>query len=53
MNIGGNGSPLFSQINFDQTYFGAFLSRGILARVFCPGAFCPVVCVRGVYVLEP
>ena len=27
-NINGNCGPLFPQINFDQTYFGEFLTRG-------------------------
>ena len=40
-NISGNCGPLFSQINFDQTYFGAIFVQGVLARgSFCPGRFC-------------
>ena len=27
-NLSGNRGPLFSQINFDQTYFGGFCPRG-------------------------
>ena len=34
-NISGNcGGPLFSQINFDKTYFGVFMSERFLARGF-------------------
>ena len=36
-NISGNCGPLFSQMNFDQTYFGGV----------CPAGFC-----LGVYVLD-
>ena len=47
-NINGNRGPLFSQINFDRTYFwgvlsggggstGWFLSRGFLSEELCPG----------------
>ena len=35
----GNRGPLFSQINFDQTYFGGFWHRGFLSRGFCPGVY--------------
>ena len=33
-NISGNRGPLFSQIHFDQTYFGGFFGTGV-----CPGGF--------------
>ena len=39
-NIIRNRGPLFSRINFDQTYFGGFV-WGVLAL----GGFCQEVCV--------
>ena len=45
-NIGGDRGRLFSQINFDQTYFGGFclgvfcpggLGTGVFVQGFCPG----------------
>ena len=48
-NISGKCGPLFSQISFDQTYFGVFCLEGggeFGTRGFVKGAF-----TRGVYVL--
>ena len=36
-NINGNRGPLFSQINFDQKYFGRSLARAFLSGALCPG----------------
>ena len=36
-NIGGNCGPFSSQINFDRTYFGGFLSRGFCLGVYVRG----------------
>ena len=46
-NISGNRGSLFSQINFDQTYFGRVLSRGFWHGRFCPWDFCLGVYVQG------
>ena len=35
--ISGNLGPLFSQINFDQTYFGGFCPGGGLAQGIVQG----------------
>ena len=47
-NISGNCGLLFSQINFDQKYFGGFLARGVV-QGFMSGKFSR----GGAYVPEP
>ena len=57
-SISGNRGPLLSQINFDQTYFGRFLSGGfwhggfLARRVVVQGVLFMGLCPE-VYVLEP
>ena len=49
-NISGNSGPLFSQINFDHTYFGVFV-RGVFGTgVYVGGVYVGGVYVGGVYV---
>ena len=50
-NISGSRGPLFSQINFDQTYFcrflaGRFMSEGFLSRRFKSQNCCEFVGTR-------
>ena len=40
-NIGGNHGPLFSQIKFDQTYFGTGVVQGVSVRGLCRRVFIP------------
>ena len=39
-NVSGNRSPLFSQINFDQTFFWGGLAWGVLSRELLSGGLC-------------
>ena len=46
-HISGNRGPLFSQINFDQIYFGGLLSGGVGMGVFVQEVLSRGLCLGG------